>query len=241
MATMRRFAALAIPVLLVALLPVVADSAQASGSRLDDITVDGQVVVTVAKGVPAVGDGPAIRRYHDLGRFDADRATVARAASVRLADIVSSTCLEGPDQCRAMRVAMIVDVDDTLLDWYRPYARANFTPSGAVRQSAVHTCATNEAKRLGVAVLVVSGRREPVRSATVSCLKRRGVSEWDALVLRSDAQDDLSAALYKQQAFDALRAEGWLVALNIGDQRADLTGETTTSRYLLPNPLYRTR
>ena len=98
-----------------------------------------------------------------------------------------------------------------------------------------------QAQRQGVAVLIVSGRRDTVRSATESCLQRRGVRGWDDLVLRTAAQDSLPAATYKKRAVRALMRQGWVPVLSIGDQPGDLAGSTDTDRFLLPNPLYTAR
>jgi hypothetical protein len=229
---------------------VTAGPATADDARLETVTANGYPAVSIVAGVPAVGNGPAIRRYHDSGRFDADRAAVVAAASAELQSIVATSCPAGPAECKGQRLAIVVDIDDTLLDWYPAYARHRFDLPGAIRQAGVRSCVTraisptralvNEAERLGVAVLIVTGRRSPVRAVTKSCLERRGVSGWDALVLRNAKQDRLPAATYKQQAYDSLAASGWNVALSIGDQSADMVGTPDTARFLLPNPLYRT-
>ena len=226
-------------------------NAQDAGSRLGTVRVDGQSATGIIGRQPAVGDGPAIRRYHDSGRFDADRGLVANAARAELGRIVQSLCPDGPDTCRRARAGVVVDIDDTLLDWYPAYARADFDVTASVRQAGVQSCITpaiipmrallRDAERLGVAVLLVTGRRNPVRGVTASCLERRGVPGWQALVMRTAAQDALPAAEYKQQAYRQLRAAGWRPVLSIGDQPGDLTGSSTTARFLLPNPLYRSR
>ncbi len=251
MSVMRRHRTAAIAVAAAVLVSLAATHASAEGVRLETISAHGLDAVGVVAGVPEVGDGPAIRRYHDSGRFAQDRAEVAAAAQSTLSAVVSASCPDDPADCRAQKLAIVVDVDDTLLDWYPAYARAGFALSGSARQAGVRACVTpaivttralvDQAQQLGVAVLVVSGRRNPARGATVSCLKSRGVTGWDALVLRTAKQDKLPAAVYKQRAVDRLMSSGWDIVLAIGDQEADLAGTPETARFLLPNPLYRTR
>ena len=250
MATMRRHRAWAVAVCAAVLVTLSAGHAAAEGVRLEMITVDGFDAIGVVSGVPRVGDGPAIRRYHDSGQFAADRRAVATAAQSTLRTLVDEQCPGGPSDCRAQQLAIVVDVDDTLLDWYAAYARHGFTLSGAARQAGVQACVTpaivstrelvEEAQQFGVGVLVVSGRRNAARAATEACLERRGITGWDALVLRTAKQDRLSAATYKKRAVGRLLASGWNIQLTIGDQTADMTGTGNTARFLLPNPLYRT-
>ncbi len=225
-----------------------ATAAHADDSRLATIEVSGHTVTTVIDGVPAVGELTAVRRYGRSGRFAADRRLVAAAARTELASIVEARCPNAPAECRSKRLAIVVDIDDTLLDWYPEYAGHAFTLRPAVRQAAVRSCATpviasvrslvRDAQRAGVEVLLVSGRREPVRKVTTECLQRRGITAVGALVLRSESQDALPAAVYKQQAYERLLDEGWEPVLSIGDQQGDLVGGTDTPRFLLPNPLY---
>ncbi|MDO8307947.1 MAG: HAD family acid phosphatase [Actinomycetota bacterium] len=230
--------------------PTMAGADDAS-SRIGITVVDGRLVTAVIAALPRVGDASAISRYHDSGRFDGDRAGVAQAARTALNLVVAERCPGDPAGCSEQGLAIIVDIDDTLVDWYPQYARAGFSMPSSVRQAAVQSCATpviapvralvQQAQRQGVAVLIVSGRRDTVRAVTESCLERRGVRGWDDLVLRTAAQDALPAATYKRRAARALMQQGWVPVLSIGDQAGDLTGSADTERFWLPNPLYTAR
>lgn len=252
----RRRAAAALGLGVVLGLTSVVAPPQAAGagdgsSRIGITVVDGHLVTAVIGAVPTVGDAAGIRRYHDSGRFDADRAAVAQAARAALDLVVADRCPGYPLACAEQGLAIVVDIDDTLVDWYPQYAKAGFALPRAARQAAVQSCATpviapvralvQQAQRQGVAVLIVSGRRDTVRAATESCLRRRGIRGWDDLVLRTAAQDALPAATYKKQAVRALMRQGWVPVLSIGDQAGDLTGSADTERFWLPNPLYTAR
>lgn len=218
-------------------------------ARLGQVSNGQRVVTGIVADLPAVGDGPAIRRYHRAGQFEADRGLVASAARETLARAVAAACPSAPELCRALRLAIVVDVDDTLLDWYPAYASHGFRLTPAERQSRVRSCATpviaavrdlvSEARTAGVAVLVVTGRREAVRAVTAACLERRGIPAWQALVLREPDQDTLAASDYKRQAVRELMAAGWRPVLSIGDQAGDVAATSAGAGFLLPNPLYR--
>jgi hypothetical protein len=220
----------------------------ADDSRLTVVVVNGNEATSIVAGVPEVGDIPAIRRYGSSGRFAADRRIIAAAARAELASIIETRCPLGPSQCRSENLAIVVDIDDTLLNWYPKFARHDFRLKPSIRQAAVRACSTpvissvrelvRDAQAAGIGVLIVTGRREPARADTEGCLKRRGVDGFDALVLRTEAQDRLPAVEYKKQAYRALLSQGWLPVLSIGDQVGDLVGETDTARFLLPNPMY---
>lgn len=251
MDAVHRFSVVAVVLASLLLVPFTTGSAAASETRLETVAANGSVAVSIVTGVPRVGDRTAIRAYRDSGHFAQDRAAVIAAARSALESGARSECPGGPSECRLKRLAVVVDIDDTLVDWYPTYARTGFEPSHSERQAAVRSCATPviaparslllAAKRLGLSVVLLSGRRDPARAATRSCLERLDITGWDALILRNARQDRMSAASYKLQAFERISESGWTVVLSMGDQDADMVGTATTARFLLPNPLYRSR
>ena len=220
-------------------------------ARLGPVGIGQRVVTGIVADLPALGDGPAIRRYHRTGQFAADRGLVASAARAALSAEIAAACPAGPAQCEEKRLAIVVDVDDTLLDWYPAYARHGFRLTAVERQARVRACATpvigavrdlvRDARTAGVAVLVLSGRRDTVRAVTAACLERRGIPAWQALVLRRPDQDALAASDYKAEAMRQLVSAGWRPVLSIGDQVGDVTAASGVAGFLLPNPLYRAR
>src|SRR5262249_1772081 len=99
----------------VAILGLSIPAAAADEARLVTFTLDGHQVVGVLD-VPEVGSFTEVREYHDRGTFDADRAMVAEAASARLAQEVLERCSGDARVCRELRLAIVVDIDDTLVD-----------------------------------------------------------------------------------------------------------------------------
>jgi predicted secreted acid phosphatase len=88
-----------------------------------------------------------------------------------------------------------------------------------------------------VAVVFLSGRKETQREDTERVLEAAGF-EWDQLLLRSEAEDQLTAAEFKSGRRAKLEAEGYAIALTVGDQQSDLDGGHTEQSVLIPNPFY---
>lgn len=193
----------------------------------------------------ALADDPdtirVVRAYRTSGRFLQDQRDVAAAASAWLDTWTSSAC---HGSCRP---AIIVDIDDTLLDWYPTFERKDFAPTSAQLAAAHARCTASviapvrrlvrSAKAAGVRVVIMTGRRERSRAATSLCLQQKRVP-FDALILRNTREQTLSAAQYKSARRAGLEASGWTIGLSIGDQLSDLAGGHAARGFLMPNPLY---
>ena len=95
------------------------------------------------------------------------------------------------------------------------------------------------AKAMGVAVFLISGRSETVRKATESNLRKAGFEGWTALIMRPRGTSTPFAADYKAPERAKIAAQGFSIIANIGDQPSDLTGGNAERTFLLPNPFYR--
>ena len=188
----------------------------------------------------------AIREYRRSGTYAQDQQAVAAAAGTFLADWLVATC--GDTSQAVCRPAAVFDIDDTLLSWYPLYDAIDFRYTKTVSTVAVDGCATpviapvrallNKAKLLGAQVFLLSGRTETQRAQTEACLRKRGVTGWSKLVLRSADQASLTAAQYKSAQRAKWEGEGWRLGLTIGDQVSDLAGGHVAGAFLLPNPMY---
>lgn len=204
--------------------------------------------VAVALAVGAVPAGPAaaeplpagpaaaerIRAYHDSGAWARDRAAVA------------SRALESLEAWRAANPgaagALVTDLDDTLVSWYRAYERADFARKAPARwcaQPVIRPVASllARARELGVRVIVLTGRREAARERTTACLRRLGIA-FDRLVMREPSEERLTAARWKAGERARIEASGLPVVVAIGDQASDLAGGHAIGAYRLPNPMY---
>ena len=194
------------------------------------------------------GRGPTrvIREYQSSGRYAQDQQAVAAKAEAFLADWLATTC--GDTSQAACRPVAVFDIDDTLLNWYPVLTAHDFTSTSAQRAAAVKDCTTpaiapvrallKKAKVLGADVFLLSGRSEGQRADTEACLRKRGITGWAKLTLRSAKQESLSANGFKSAQRAQWELDGWRLALNIGDQVSDLAGGHAAAGFLLPNPMY---
>lgn len=194
------------------------------------------------------GPSPAklIRAYRASGTYAQDQQDVAAAAETFLAEWLATTC--GDTAQAVCRPAVVFDIDDTLLSWYPLYDAIDFRYSKAVSTVAVDGCTTpviapvrallNKAKALGAEVFLLSGRTDTQRAQTEACLRKRGITGWSKLVLRSAEQASLSATQYKSAQRAQWQSEGWRLGFTIGDQVSDLAGGHVAGGFLLPNPMY---
>ena len=188
----------------------------------------------------------AIRAYRASGKYVQDQQDVAAAAETFLADWLATTC--GDTSQAVCRPVAVFDIDDTLVSWYPVYNAIDFRYSNVVNNAAIKECATpviapvrallNKAKALGAEVFLLSGRPDTQRTQTEACLRKRGVTGWSKLVLRSADQASLTAAQYKSAQRAKWEGEGWRLGLTIGDQVSDLAGGHVAGGFLLPNPMY---
>jgi 5'-nucleotidase (lipoprotein e(P4) family) len=149
---------------------------------------------------------------------------------------------------RDEKLALVLDIDETVLsnleqlegsgfcfvreDWNAWVERGEPPPiAGALEL-------IDYARAHDVAVVLITGRHEPQREATERALRRAGVSQWDRLILREQADLEVDAAEFKSGRRAALEAEGYVIALALGDQQSDLDGGHVEQTMLMPNPFY---
>ena len=144
---------------------------------------------------------------------------------------------------------MVLDVDETALSSWPNQDRRDF---GYVREEWTAWVKAAEApaiaptlelfrraRKLGVEVFFVTGRRERLRGPTERNLRRAGYQGWTELVMKPDDARLKSAADYKTPARRRLTEEGYTIIVNLGDQPSDLTGGYAEQSFKLPNPFYR--
>jgi acid phosphatase len=93
------------------------------------------------------------------------------------------------------------------------------------------------AREHGVGVFFITGRPERFRAATERNLRAAGY-EWTGLILKPDDLVAKSAVEFKAAERRALAEQGWVIAVNVGDQASDLDGGHAERTYRLPNPFY---
>jgi len=183
-----------------------------------------------------------IRAYVDSGRYLDDIAAVAKRAETWL--------VERSSRRRAgERLAVIFDLDETLLFNWPHLSRNDFGYVPAVWDAWVQRGEApaiepvretyRAARRLGVDVIFLTGRRERERVGTEKNLRAIGCGEYAELICNANEARGTSRA-WKTAARERLTKEGWTIVANVGDQESDLAGGFAERTFKLPNPFYLT-
>lgn len=148
--------------------------------------------------------------------------------------------------------AWIFDIDDTLLStvpYYKKHGfggeKLNLTSmeewmSQGKATALDHTLRLfNDLKARGVQIILVSSRRELLRSATIDNLVNVGFHGWTSLNLRGPEDECKSVQKYKAEVRNKLVGNGYRIWGIVGDQWSSIQGFPSAKRtFKLPNPLY---
>jgi len=147
------------------------------------------------------------------------------------------------------KLAIIIDVDETSLSNWPEMDKAGFAYDNTVFTEWVNSGQAtavastlrlyNEAMRLNVSVIFLTGRPEEQRAATARNLQAVGFKTWEKLILRRPDQAKQTATAFKSADRAQIIAEGYTLALNIGDQWSDLKGAPEAEFSVkYPDPFY---
>ena len=180
-----------------------------------------------------------LREYHRSGAYLADIAAVCREAEAW----IQRRAADGG------RLAVVVDLDETLWsNWayfeaqdfgYVPAAWARWVEEARAPALAPVAELVRTLPARGVTVIFLTARAERERAATLRNLQGLNLAEGARLICQPDA-DRRANATFKATARAELRAEGWTLIANLGDQESDLAGGGAERAFKLPNPFYRT-
>ena len=176
-----------------------------------------------------------LKDYHDCrgdrGCYTTDLDREAAAATAALHREVRGNRARGT---HGVRLAVVLDIDETSLSNWEEIAQQDFAYSKDVwdrwveegRAPAIASTLHfyQEAQRLGVAVFFITGRSEDQRSATEKNLRGAGYAQWAGLILRKPDEAEIPTTVYKAAARRRIVAEGYRIAVNMGDQMSDLKG-----------------
>lgn len=143
---------------------------------------------------------------------------------------------------------VIFDIDDTLLSDYCEMKQVSFgfVPKlnhewilKAVARAVPHVKRLYDYfLRQGYSIVLLSGRKENERDATIKNLLQEGFSGFKQLILRTPQEERLTACLYKSQQRRELVKQGAHIVACVGDQWSDLTGGNTGYQVKIPNYTY---
>ncbi len=184
-----------------------------------------------------------IRAYLDSGDYDRDIAAVAAKAD---AWIGQRAARRAPGE----RLAVVFDLDETLLSNWPEISGLDFGYNPAVwdawiaegKAPAIKPVQElyRTARRLGVEVILLSGRRERDRPGTEKNLRAIGCADYAALLLKPTETKEKTGP-FKTATRARLITEGWTIVANIGDQDSDFAGGFAERDFKLPDPFYVTQ
>ncbi|CAN6919474.1 hypothetical protein YC2023_007967 [Brassica napus] len=184
-----------------------------------------------------------LETYYGKGQFDTDYNVVASYALA-----FAKTVKMGGD-CKD---AWVFDVDETLLsnlEYYKahsygaePFNSKEFSEwvvQGTTPGYDASLKLYKDLKKLGFAIILLTGRDEAQRSITEKILKDAGYSGWVQLLLRGQEDQGKAATQYKSEQRSRMVKKGFKLHGNTGDQWSDLQGFAVADRsFKVPNPLY---
>jgi predicted secreted acid phosphatase len=201
----------------------------------------------------------ALRTFHDSGVYDTELGQIDSIAQAWVQRFVHAGLHERAHQARAKlhrrariarlhgrKLAIVLDIDETSLSNYSAINADNFTFGPNSQAEAVNKIGVaikptldlfNLAKKNGVAVFLITGRREAVRQPTTENLQEQGFAGWAGLILKPDASTQTTVA-YKSGARATIEQQGYRIIANVGDQYSDLAGGHEDKAFKLPNPFY---
>ncbi|MBT5902866.1 MAG: acid phosphatase [Opitutaceae bacterium] len=184
----------------------------------------------------------AVIKYHDNGNYLRD---VARVADWATAWIEQRAAMRQPGE----RLLVVFDVDETVLSNYPQMIATDFgyehdewviwvekaaAPAIVPMREVYET-----ARRLGVDVVFLTGRRAPEEvEGTVRNLELQGMGEYEKIIFQGAEDTADTAAERKLLRRIQLEKAGWTIIASLGDQGSDLAGRHAERIFKLPNPFY---
>lgn len=217
------------------------------------ISGTGQNLPTIgAQATWNIGPEPAslINTYYSSGAILRDQREIAMEARNWTKKWVRDTCDSiKKSQVRSCKVAAVFDIDDTLLSSY-PTLSSN-SPAFTFSQEAFDAAATQctatviapvknlylSLQRMGMSMVLLTGRNESLRAGTENCLRQAGITDWETLIMRAPGSTD-PADVYKFKARAALEKLGLRIGPSVGDQISDMSLGALEHGFLIPNPMY---
>ncbi len=179
-----------------------------------------------------------VERYYENGFFESDVKLVVDQAIEYFY----------PRVCCNPQSAVVFDIDDTLLWSYYDMKKIQFgfvPPLYHEWVMRAHSPVVPHVKRLydffverGCKIILLTGRRNDEREATLRNLTAAGYKKVDLLITRNDDERKLTALEYKSKHRQELEEQGYNIVASVGDQYSDLEGGYTEYKVKIPNYTY---
>lgn len=192
-------------------------------------------------------------RAKNIEAFDAFGTSPAYAEATRdavsdaIALLETRVAARKPDE----KLAIVLDIDETVLSNYEQLDQSDYcfdrnawnawVESGKPKPIAGADRLYAWAREHEIAIVFLTGRKEPQRAATERALRDAGFGEWTELILRAPDEEKLDASEFKAGRRAKLEEQGYAIALTFGDQASDLAGGHSEATILMPNPFYMVR
>ncbi len=181
--------------------------------------------------------------YVDSGEYAADMKAAVAPAAEFLAERVAG-------KAAGERLAIILDIDETALT-NLPHMRAldfGYVPpewdAWVAKGEAPAIMPVLElfraARRAGVEVIFITGRKESDRPGTEKNLRAAGFGDYEGLWLKPNGAK-ITTERFKTETRRKLQAEGRTIIANVGDQESDLAGGFAERKFKVPGPFYQTK
>jgi acid phosphatase len=187
-----------------------------------------------------------LKQYHDcVGGFGCYRDDLRAQTDRAQAALAARVAARKPDE----KLAIVFDSDETVLsNWpeleklsmgfYQPLVD-EWERSEKAEAIPGSVALYKQALASGVTVFFITGRPEAMREVTAANLRNQRMTEWKALVLRSQDEEGETAVMYKSSERRKIVAQGYTIVMSIGDQWSDLEGDPHAEISVkLPNPFY---
>lgn len=182
--------------------------------------------------------------YYDSGQYSKDVSEMVAGAK----KYIEKRVAENSKVAQPKKLAVVFDIDDTVLSTYPFNKKANFcstVPEKIANEKKGDEKAIPEMRSLykfiqskNIPIFLITGRHIPEAGVTMKNLQREGFSNWAALYMHPDAKHAKHIADVKTVARKNIVCKGYDIILNVGDQKSDLYGGYADAVIKLPNPYY---
>jgi predicted secreted acid phosphatase len=220
-------------------------------------------------GLPQIGEqgtvgasdlAATLRSYHDGGQYESDLSAVdsqARAFMLRQAKALRQKRKQrcsgkskkkghsAAKPCAPLKLAIVLDIDETSLSNYEQLNLNNFGNAGAALATAAIAGNSpaigptldlyRQARAAGISVFAITGRPSAIQPQTSSNLNNAGYTDLAGIFFKPGADPVIP---FKSGQRAALEGQGYRIVANVGDQESDLAGGHADRSFKLPNPFY---